>query len=615
MLVALADMETPKTVPQSTKDLENVLTTDGYQSDGSRLKQAIEAALDNLEKKELVRKRLDPDTCQHMWLLDHDYLCRGVLEVERRANRWFALAQEGSRSFHDAGHYPWRRWQTLLNPWQQGLLAIQRIRGRFRYADLRLYALWSLLRFIPYLLVLAAISAGWITWSRWQQAEQIRNMAGQIRDVIGLSERLTPRELEFLWKLAQSDDAIHDSFLQQALASQDKAEQFSRRIDMTIQAMVGLNPRKREAIWKYVERLCLEPPAAERFIKRVCARIGIALAEEKPTFTLFAVRTLVEDMAETTNVTQLRSLAAALTAVPGQLPVTEAQQAHTAILAVLAKTTDGEQLRFLAEALKTVPGQLPVTEAQQTYTAILAVLAKTTNVTQLRSLAAALTAVLSQLPVTEAQQAHTAILAVLAKTTDVTQPRSLAAALTAVLSQLPVTEAQQAYTAILAVMAKTPDPRQLRFLAAALTAVPGQLSVTEAQQAHTAILAVLAKTTDVTQQSLLAEALKAVPGQLSVTEARQAYTAILAVLAKTTDSEQLRSLAAALTAVPGQLDRQTLIDLLKWPVSIEAFRASLLGMLEQQLGLTFHGNLWEMVAWAQKNNLDVGHPPPKPTNN
>jgi hypothetical protein len=93
------------------------------------------------------------------------------------------------------------------------MLAIQRIRGRFRYADVRLYALWSLFRFVPYLLVLVMISAGWTTWIRWQQAERIRNMAGQIRDVIGNSETLSPTELDYLWKLTQSDDAVHASFL------------------------------------------------------------------------------------------------------------------------------------------------------------------------------------------------------------------------------------------------------------------------------------------------------------------------------------------------------------------------------------------------------------------
>jgi hypothetical protein len=830
VLVALADAETFKTVPRSTQDLKDIITTVDYQSDGSRLKQATEDALDDLEKKELVRKRLDPDTRQHMWLLDHDYLCRGVLEVERRANRWSALAQEGARAFHDAGHYPWRKWQTLLNPWQQIVLAIQRLRGRFRYADLRVYALWSLLRFVPYLLVLATISVGWTQWTQWQQAERIRNVAGQIRDVIGLSGTLSSIELDSLWKLAHSDDAVHDSFLRQSLASPARAEQFSRRIDMTIQAMVGLNPGKREAIRKHVERLCLEHPAAEPFIKRVCVRIGIALAEEKPTFTRFAVKTLVEDIAKATDAEQLRALAEALKAVRGQLPVAEAQQAYTAILAEIATTRDFFQLRALAEALKAVPGQLPVAEAQQAYTAILAEIATTTDVRQLRALVEALKAVLSPLPVAEAQQAYAAVLAEIAKATDAEplralaealkavrgplpvaeaqqaytailakmatltdvrrqwatptdffqlralaealqavmshipaagvqqaytailakmawatsswQLETLAEALKAVLSQLPVAEAQQAYTAILAEMAtprnffqletlaealkavlsqlpvagaqqaytailaeiaKATDAGQLRALAEALKAVPGQLPVAGAQQAYTAILAEIAKATDAGQLRALAEALKAVPGQLPVAGAEQAYTAILAEMAttkgswqlwsktrdffqlraltealkavpgqlpvagaeqaytailaeiakatdrdaeplralaealkavlsplpvagaqqaytailaeivKTTDARQLETLTEALKTVPGQLERQKLIDLLKWPVSIKAFRAFSLGMLEQQLGRTFDGNLWEMVAWAQKNHLDVEHPPQIPS--
>jgi hypothetical protein len=495
VLVALADAETFKTVPQSTQDLANVLLTEDHHSDGSRVTQAIEEALDDLEKKELVRKRLDPDTRQHVWLLDHDYLCHGVLEAERRANRWVALAQEGSRVFQEAGRSSWRRWQALLSPWQQMVLVVQRLRGRFLYADLRSYAVWSLLRFVPYLLVLIAMSVGWAKWTQWQQAERIRIMAGHIRDVIGLSAELSPTELDRLWELAHSDDAVHASFLQQALASPARAEQFNRRLDMTVQAMVGLHPGKREAVRKHVERLCLKRPAAELSIKRVCVRLGRALGETKPTFTLFAVRTLVEDMAETTDFGELGGLAAALQAVLSQLPAAEARQTQTAILAQLAQTTNTEQLEGLAKALQAVPGELPAAEARQAQTAILAQLAQTTNTEQLEGLAAVLQAVLSQLP---------------------------------------------------------------------------------------------------------------------AAEARQAQTAILAQLAQTTDFGELERLAAALQAVPGQLERQKLIDLLKWPVSIGSLRASLLDMLEQKLRHTFHDNLWEMVDWAQKNDLDVESPPPVP---
>jgi hypothetical protein len=104
---SLADAETLKTVPRSTTDLEKAIIA-GDETNPARTERAVEAALDDLQMKEIIRKRVDPDTRQHVWILDHDYLCRGVLEAGRRANRWFAVAQEGCRAFQDAGGNVWR---------------------------------------------------------------------------------------------------------------------------------------------------------------------------------------------------------------------------------------------------------------------------------------------------------------------------------------------------------------------------------------------------------------------------------------------------------------------------------------------------------------------------
>jgi hypothetical protein len=93
-------------------------------------------------------------------LLDHDYLRHGILEAYRRAQRWFALAEESRRAF-DASDSIWRQWQTLLSPWQQIGLLFQRFRGQFRYEKYRRYAALSLLRFIPHLVILFAVGFGW----------------------------------------------------------------------------------------------------------------------------------------------------------------------------------------------------------------------------------------------------------------------------------------------------------------------------------------------------------------------------------------------------------------------------------------------------------------------
>jgi len=48
-----------------------------------------------------------------------------------------------------------------------------------------------------------------------------------------------------LWDLATSSDAVRDSYLAQALQFPATAEQFSRHIDMAMQAVAGLNPDRR----------------------------------------------------------------------------------------------------------------------------------------------------------------------------------------------------------------------------------------------------------------------------------------------------------------------------------------------------------------------------------
>jgi hypothetical protein len=216
LLVSLADAETLKTMPRSTADLEKAVVA-GYETNVDRIVSAVEAALDDLEMKEIIRERLDPDNRQQVWILDHDYLCRGVLEAERRANQWFALAQGGHRAFQDEGDSVWRKWRSLLSPWLQLMLTSQRVRGRFRYETLRSYAAWSVMRFVPYLFVLAAVGFGWQEIRQRQQADLDHNKADQLRVAIGLNASLSLDEVEQLWELANSSDAARYIFLEQAL--------------------------------------------------------------------------------------------------------------------------------------------------------------------------------------------------------------------------------------------------------------------------------------------------------------------------------------------------------------------------------------------------------------
>jgi hypothetical protein len=113
LLLTLVNRETLKTLPRSNEELEQAILAD-YAGEAKPLQQAVQACLDYLEKREIIRKRIDPDARRQLWLLDHDYLCAGVLEAERRANRWLSLAETGSRAFQEAGNHILKKWRSLL---------------------------------------------------------------------------------------------------------------------------------------------------------------------------------------------------------------------------------------------------------------------------------------------------------------------------------------------------------------------------------------------------------------------------------------------------------------------------------------------------------------------
>ena len=97
----------------------------------------------------------------------------------------------------------------------------------------------------------------------------------------------------------------------------------------------------------------------------------------------------------------------------------------------------------------------------------------------------------------------------------------------------------------------------------------------------------LVQTTDPPQIEALAGALQAVPGKLPPTEAQQIFAHLTDAFAYTPNGFQLDVLAGVLKAVPIQLDRQQLINFLKWPSSVGVVRSTFLDMLEQQTGQKF----------------------------
>jgi hypothetical protein len=146
---------------------------------------------------------------------------------------------------------------------------------------LRPYAAWSLVRFVPYLLVVLVATFGWVEIRQRQQAEVDRAKAAAIRAAIGLHESLSQAEMDYLRELANSNDAVRYSFLEQALEFPTTAEQFNRRAEMAVHAIVALDPDKRENVVKNNVLPGFQCPPPKVSMRISCIKIGIVLSVEE----------------------------------------------------------------------------------------------------------------------------------------------------------------------------------------------------------------------------------------------------------------------------------------------------------------------------------------------
>ena len=128
-------------------------------------------ALERLEADEILRPRSELQDIATRWQLDHAYLAQPILRIERERDLWHQLLAERARSYAEAS---WRdKWAALLPLGLQARLVGARLQRRFRYGDQRVYALKSLSRAMPAILILGVIAG--LSWAatEWDAARQI----------------------------------------------------------------------------------------------------------------------------------------------------------------------------------------------------------------------------------------------------------------------------------------------------------------------------------------------------------------------------------------------------------------------------------------------------------
>ncbi len=395
VLLRMVDRETEKTIAVGQEQLFKVLDTSGQRpgrsegSSGTDPKGPLQDALEYLKQNDIVRDRLEPGRSSPVWQLDHDYLARGVIELDRRESRWQHRLNDAARNFERAASL-WNGWKALLGPWDQVRIAWESLRGRVRYAPHGRFAAWSTARLVLNFWVALAVMAAY-GGSLWWTDQQAQGLFAEI----GVRDEMTTTEAETLWEITHSSEAVRLGVIQTALESPANAKLFNLEIgfgdprsDRVVQAVVGANRDLRLKVVEDVLRASLfragcfpEVPEDDDRIE-ACASLVLSLDKERsitPHFLVAAIEacaSLVLSLDKERSITphflvaamekprqtdsgQLRSLASGLGSLGEKLPAAQAAPLAQRLVAAMEKTTDSTQLFYLASGLGSLGEKLP----------------------------------------------------------------------------------------------------------------------------------------------------------------------------------------------------------------------------------------------------------------
>ncbi|MBV8056592.1 MAG: hypothetical protein JO071_15275, partial [Deltaproteobacteria bacterium] len=216
LLLALTDGATNKTIPLTDDELLKQLPPSG------RNQNRMDLALNGLEGKEIIRKRLDPDKRSTVWQLDHDYLCRSVLELQRSCGYWQNVLEEAWNAFLGTDGV-FDKCRILMRPLLQIQVAYARVRGRLHYGKARAFALLSTARLLlnGWMIVVALIAVGFLSHHDSQQQSEIDWFLAKSLQPGSAADRTSA-----LLGLSRADYVIRRKVLAKALSAEN-AKQFT----------------------------------------------------------------------------------------------------------------------------------------------------------------------------------------------------------------------------------------------------------------------------------------------------------------------------------------------------------------------------------------------------
>lgn len=577
----------PEEAPVVPSDLESAQTVSVeavQQAEASKPPAAdpkVGTLVTYLEREGVLRTRVDPDTGQSVVQLYHDYLSRAVVEAERRADYWPTVIRDAQQQFDEAGSSFRRRWRAMLSPWQQIRLLIERLRtnSNFIYGPQRQLAAYSLCRFVPHLVVMLALVLGWNAWEAENQRRLDRAEARKIMALVGgTTDYPSLEEYQQLERLADSSAAVRLAFIDQLLETEENARSLKNRYAYVLHAVVGLDVMMRDRVQ---QRLLVTGKEAS----------------ELPFQTRWAIA----------------ELATALRIEDNQIEDNALDELVAAqLIAAMKETTDFHVASFLERALGSRGDKLDAASSKTGAELIISAMKETTDLRVATSLGRALGSLCDNLDAASAKTVAELIVVTMKEETFFRVLFSLESALGSLDQKLDADSAKTVAKLILSAMKEETDFLALSCLGSALGSLSEILDAASAKTGAELILIAMKEKTDIDSLSSLGRALGSLSKKLDAASARAGTEQILAATVKTTDNVSMFSYQRPPESLVSRLETRDLLRVMKSVVCITEIQKELLAALNAKAGLSADGNLWEAVAWAKEQGIDINAVPRSP---
>jgi hypothetical protein len=426
-----------------------------------------------------------------------------------------------------------------------------RVRGEFRYGRHAGFAALSLQRFLPHLIVLAALLAPvWLAVDWRKEVDDERN-ASRILATIGNGANLEEGELDVFWALAQASDRVKLKLVQQALLP-GNALKLERRAAWIVQSAVGVNPDLRRKVMENVS----SPLVIGNPVELEGIAAWLALCRELnayPSLSTAQIDQLFEGTEKTAGHNWLRQWAMVLKTVAAQLKPEQAQTAFDRLVDAMQTAKDADELEELADGLKAMTRQLRPRQTQAAFDRLLIkLMQKTADRDTLQELGKALTTVASQMKPQQAQAAFDQLVEMLRKTENPDALLQLTSALATVTGK--VEQAPAAFYSIVDVIHTAKDMGALQKLGEALNTATRRLKPEQTQPAFDRLVDAMRKGENPGAQLLFARAISVLAAQISKTQqAKAVFDQLIEVVQKTTDYDAVQEFGEALDLVARQV--------------------------------------------------------------